>query len=281
MSREKTHQGALGATLVEVLRSRAERQGEQLAYTFLLDGERAETKLSYAELDRRARGLAATLARAGIGGGARVLLLYPPGLDYVAAFFGCLYAGAVAVPAYPPRSRRPSARLQSIQESAGAKAVLSTTAVLSGLDRQLPRRPDVFWQAAEGAELEKGAEEWRDPNVGEEALAFLQYTSGSTAAPKGVMLRHANLLANLEQIRRCFAQTAEERTVIWLPPYHDMGLIGGILTPLYAGNPAILLSPVSFLQRPLRWLQAISRYRGTTSGGPNFAYDLCVEKIGA
>ncbi|MEO6196031.1 MAG: amino acid adenylation domain-containing protein [Thermoanaerobaculia bacterium] len=281
MSRETSQKGTPEATLVEVLRGRAERQGEDLAYTFLLDGELAEAHLTYGELDRRARGLAATLKREGIGGGARVLLLYPPGLDYVAAFFGCLYAGAVAVPAYPPRSRRPSARLQSIQESAGAKAVLSTAAVLSSLDRQLPRRPGVLWQAAEGAELEAGAEEWRDPGVGEEALAFLQYTSGSTAAPKGVMLRHANLLANLEQIRLSFAQTAEERTVIWLPPYHDMGLIGGILTPLYAGNPAVLLSPVSFLQRPLRWLQAISRYRGTTSGGPNFAYDLCVEKIGA
>ncbi|HSS78378.1 MAG TPA: amino acid adenylation domain-containing protein, partial [Thermoanaerobaculia bacterium] len=279
MSRESNPTVAQGATLVEVLRSRAERQGDDLSYTFLLDGETAEANVTYAELDRRARGLATTLERAGVGGGARVLLLYPPGLDYIAAFFGCLYAGAVAVPAYPPRSRRPSARLQSIQESAGAKAVLSTAAVLAGLDRQLPRRPGVLWQAAEGAELEVGAEEWRDPGVGEEALAFLQYTSGSTAAPKGVMLRHANLLANLAQIRIAFAQTPAERTVIWLPPYHDMGLIGGILTPLYAGNPAVLLSPISFLQRPLRWLQAISRYRGTTSGGPNFAYDLCVEKI--
>ncbi len=270
-----------GTTLVEVLRRQAERLGEGRAYTFLLDGETAEAHLTYAELDRRARGLAATLAREGVGAGDRVLLLYPPGFDYVAAFFGCLYAGAVAVPAYPPRSRRPSARLQSIQESAGAKAVLATAAVLSGLDRQLPRRPGVLWQAAEGVEMERGAEEWRDPGTGGEALAFLQYTSGSTAAPKGVMLRHANLLANLEQIRRSFAQTPEERTVIWLPPYHDMGLIGGILTPLYAGNTAVLLSPVSFLQRPLRWLRAISRYRGTTSGGPNFAYDLCVERIGA
>ena len=281
MKLETSQKGTPATTLVGVLRSRAERQGEDLAYTFLLDGERAEAHLTYAELDRRARGLAATLAREGIGDGARVLLLYPPGLDYIAAFFGCLYAGAVAVPAYPPRSRRPSARLQSIQESAGAKAVLATASVLSALDRQLSRRPGVLWQAAEGAEMERGAEEWRDPQVGEEALAFLQYTSGSTAAPKGVMLRHANLLANLEQIRLSFAQTAAERTVIWLPPYHDMGLIGGILTPLYTGNPAILLSPVSFLQRPLRWLQAISRYRGTTSGGPNFAYDLCVEKIAA
>jgi amino acid adenylation domain-containing protein len=278
---ETSQQGTPATTLVEVLRRRAERHGEDLAYTFLLDGERTEAHLTFAELDRRARGLAATLAREGIGGGARVLLLYPPGLDYIAAFFGCLYAGAVAVPAYPPRSRRPSARLQSIQESAGARAVLSTASVLAGLDRQLARRPGVLWQAAEGAEMERGAEEWREPEVSGESLAFLQYTSGSTSTPKGVMLRHANLLANLEQIRVSFAQTPADRTVIWLPPYHDMGLIGGILTPLYTGNTAVLLSPVSFLQRPLRWLQAISRHRGTTSGGPNFAYDLCVEKIAA
>ena len=291
MSRETSREtnretGRQETTLVEVLRGRAERHGADLAYTFLVDGEAAEDNVTYAELDRRARGLAATLQRMGVTGGERVLLLYPPGLDYIAAFFGCLYAGAVAVPAYPPRSRRPSARLESIQESAGAKAVLTTEAVLSGLDKQMPRRPGVVWWAAEGAELEQGAGEWRDPfhphqKLGGEALAFLQYTSGSTAAPKGVMLRHANLLANLEQIRLSFAQTAAERTVIWLPPYHDMGLIGGILTPLYAGNPAVLLSPVSFLQRPLRWLQAISRYGGTTSGGPNFAYDLCVDKINA
>ncbi len=269
-----------GATLIEMLRNRAERRGDDLSYTFLLDGETAEAHLTYAELDRRARGLAATLAREGIAPGERVLLLYPPGLDYITAFFGCLYAGAVAVPAYPPRSRRPSARLASIQESAGARAVLAPAAVLAGLDRQLERPAGVLWLAAEGETLSEGAEEWRHPGVDGEALAFLQYTSGSTAAPKGVMLRHANLLANLEQIRLAFAQTAQERTVIWLPPYHDMGLIGGILTPLYVGNPAVLLSPVSFLQRPLRWLQAISRHRGTTSGGPNFAYDLCVEKIG-
>ena len=275
-----SQESSLGATLIEMLRHRAERRGDDLSYTFLLDGETAEAQLTYAELDRRARGLAATLAREGVGVGERVLLLYPPGLDYIAAFFGCLYAGAVAVPAYPPRSRRPSARLESIQESAGAKAVLAPAAVLAGLDRQLARPAGVLWLAAEGAGLADGAEEWRHPGVDGEALAFLQYTSGSTAAPKGVMLRHANLLANLEQIRLAFAQTAQERTVIWLPPYHDMGLIGGILTPLYAGNPAVLLSPVSFLQRPLRWLQAISRHRGTTSGGPNFAYDLCVEKIG-
>ena len=278
-SRETSHEAA--ATLVEVLRHRAESRGGDLAYTFLTDGEATEDNITYAELDRRARGLAATLTRMGVGGGERALLLYPPGLDYIAAFFGCLYAGAVAVPAYPPRSRRPSARLEAIQESAGAKAVLSTEAVLAGLDKQMPRHPGVVWWAAEGSELEKAAEEWRDPGVSGEALAFLQYTSGSTVAPKGVMLRHANLLANLEQIRLSFAQTAAERTVIWLPPYHDMGLIGGILTPLYTGNPAVLLSPVSFLQRPLRWLQAISRYGGTTSGGPNFAYDLCVEKISA
>jgi len=206
MSRETSDEAA--ATLVEVLRHQAESHGGDLAYTFLTDGEATEDNITYAELDRRARGLAATLTRMGVGGGERALLLYPPGLDYIAAFFGCLYAGAVAVPAYPPRSRRPSARLEAIQESAGAKAVLSTEAVLAGLDKQMPRGPGVVWWAAEGSALEKGAEEWVDPGVSGEALAFLQYTSGSTAAPKGVMLRHANLLANLEQIRLSFAQSA-------------------------------------------------------------------------
>jgi amino acid adenylation domain-containing protein len=281
----KSDQGT-ASTLVELLRQRASRQPAQAGYSFLRDGDGAETNLTYAELDRRSRGLGAALQRLGATG-ERALLLYPPGLDYVAAFFGCLYGGTAAVPAYPPRPNRPSPRIRSIVENAAPRVILTTAALRHKLESTLQVPGGTEWlvtddplqPVAGAADLAALADDWRDPGVEPSALAFLQYTSGSTAAPKGVRLSHANLLHNLELIRACFAQTERERTVIWLPPYHDMGLIGGILEPLYAGYPVTLLSPVAFLQQPVRWLRAISNTRATTSGGPNFAYDLCVRKI--
>jgi len=271
------------STLIDLLRWRAVHQPTQQSYTFLLDGEAAEAHLAYAEVDRQARAIGALLQDAGAAG-ERILLLYPPGLDYVAAFFGCLYAGAVAVPAYPPnpaRLERTLPRLQAIVNDAQPLVALTTTPILSMVGLLSSMSPDfqnLRWLATDALPPTL-ADEWRDPAAQPSTLAFLQYTSGSTAAPKGVMLTHANLLHNSALIHRAFAHSTASQGVIWLPPYHDMGLIGGIIQPLYAGFPVTLMSPVDFLQRPLRWLQAISRYRATTSGGPNFAYDLCVRKI--
>jgi amino acid adenylation domain-containing protein len=285
-NRNSTSSHRAASTLVELLRQRAGQQPEHPGYCFLLEGDGTEVHLTYGDLDRRARGLGAALQRLGATG-ERALLLYPPGLDYIAAFFGCLYGGAVAVPAYPPRPNRPSPRVRSILENAAPRVILTTSALRSKLANLLPVPARTEWvvtddpryPAAGAADLVALAEEWRDPGAGPATLAFLQYTSGSTAAPKGVMLCHANLLHNLELIRARFAQTERERTVIWLPPYHDMGLIGGILEPLYAGYPVTLLSPQAFLQQPVRWLRAISHTHATTSGGPNFAYELCVQKV--
>jgi amino acid adenylation domain-containing protein len=266
--------------LIDLLGHRASAQPRRQAYTFLSDGETEEVSLTYEELDRQARAIGARLQELGAGGG-RVLLLYPPGLEYVSAFFGCLYAGAVAVPAYPPRRNRSLLRLQSIIADAGAKFALTTTGLLSKVEHLLPaagRPGGLGWLATDGLGAD-AAERWQDPTPGGEALAFLQYTSGSTAAPKGVMVSHANLLHNERMIQRAFGQTEESVIVGWLPLYHDMGLIGNVLQPLYLGARCILMSPVAFLQRPARWLAAISRYRATTSGGPNFAYDLCVRRI--
>ncbi len=266
----------LTATLVELLRRRARERPDEVVYTFLLDGEAEEALLTYGELDARARAVAALLAEHGAAG-ERALLLYPPGLDYVTAFFGCLYAGVVAVPVYPPPPHRPATRLLAILADARPRLALADRATLARGGRQL---------AAAGLQLlatddlpPECAAAWREPAVDGESLAFLQYTSGSTAAPKGVMLTHGNLLANLDLISRSFALSSADRSVIWLPPYHDMGLIGGLLSPVYAGYPATLLSPVAFLQQPLRWLRAISRSGATVSGGPNFAYDLCCRKV--
>jgi acyl-CoA synthetase (AMP-forming)/AMP-acid ligase II len=270
------------ATLVELARARAATHGGRTLYTFLPDrGTDDGVHLTYAELDLRARAIGALLQRLGVAG-QRALLLYPPGLDFVAAFFGCLYGGVVAVPAYPPRSARALPRLLEIARDARPVVALTTTELetaIGGLAAQVPELGAVRLLATDALPPEE-AESWRDPGLSSADLAFLQYTSGSTAAPKGVMVSHGNLLHNEEMIRQAFGQTPDSVIVGWLPLYHDMGLIGNVLQPLYLGARCMLMSPISFLQTPKRWLAAISRFRATTSGGPNFAYDLCVRKIG-
>jgi acyl-CoA synthetase (AMP-forming)/AMP-acid ligase II len=271
------------STLVEILRWRALHQPDRLAYTFLLDGETEEVHLTYAELDRRARAIAACLKIREASQG-RALLVYPPGLEFIAAFFGCLYAGVVAIPMNPPHSPRLDRslpKLRAIANDAEPVVALTSSALLpltESIRAQAPELQALPWLATDTVDS-RLAEQWQQPALDSTSLAFLQYTSGSTAAPRGVMISHGNLLHNSALIQQCFEHTAESRGVIWLPSYHDMGLIGGILQPLYAGFPVTLLSPVAILQRPLRWLQAISRTRGSTSGGPPFAYDLCVRKI--
>ncbi len=267
-------------TLPGLVRQRAAERPRAVVYTFLADGEGEEqhltqhlTHLTYAALDQRASAVAAGLQRLGAEG-ERVLLLYPPGLDYIVAFLGCLYAGATAVPVYPPRPNRPMPRLLAIRASAQARFALAPGALVPRVGAQLG--PEVRTVPLE--ELETGGS-WLNEAITEDTPAFLQYTSGSTAEPKGVVLDHSNLLHNLRLIRDGFSLTPQDRTVFWLPPYHDMGLIGGILEPLYADYPVVLMAPVSFLQRPLRWLQAISRTRATVSGGPNFAYELCAAQV--
>ncbi|HEX6292788.1 MAG TPA: AMP-binding protein, partial [Herpetosiphonaceae bacterium] len=270
-------------TLVEVLRLRSAETPDRTAYTFLIDGETTEATLTYQEIDDRARAIGAHLQSL-VAPGERALLMFPPGLDYIAAFFGCLYARVIAVPTYLPNLTRPNqtfARLQAIIRDARPTVALIPATLRSAIDR-LDAQESAFhalrWIETDTiARATAGA--WRPPELDSTTLAFLQYTSGSTAAPKGVMLTHGNLLHNLGVIHNAFAHTSTSRGVIWLPPYHDMGLIGGILQPLYGGFPVTLMSPVHFLQRPIRWLEAISRTKATTSGGPNFAYDLCTRKI--
>ena len=265
---------------MDLLRHRADRQADDRAYTFLVDGESEEAHLTYGELDRQARAIGAWLASQGFQG-QRALLLYPPGLEFIAAFFGCHYAGVIAVPAFPPRLNRPPTGLQAIAADAGATLALTTDAVLERVKPLIDQTPDLKelrWISTDGPQAMDEAE-WQPPAITGDTLAFLQYTSGSTGTPKGVMLSHANLMHNSEVIKHAFEHTRSSSGVFWLPSYHDMGLVGGILQPLYVGRPNILLSPAAFLQKPFRWLQAISRHRGTTSGGPNFAFDLCIQKI--
>ena len=269
-------------SLVELVRWRGVSQPARIAYRFLADGEREEVSLTYGDLYRRARAVAAALQDLRAHD-ERVLLLFPPGPDYVCAFFGCLLAGAIAVPAYPPRPNRSAARLQMMAADAGASFALTTTPHLSRLEAFIAQTPDfkrLRWLATDAVD-EALVGQWREPAVSKESLAYLQYTSGSTATPKGVMVTHANVLHNSAYIHQGFAHTPESVSLCWLPHFHDMGLLDGIVQPLYGSFTGLLMPPTAFLQRPARWLEAISRHRVTHSGGPNFAYDLCVRKVSA
>ena len=192
-----------------------------------------------------------------------------------------MYAGVVAVPAYPPRRNQSVERLRAIVNNSKAKEVLTTTSVWNNLEHHFAHVPELsslHWLATDNIAGNQ-VPTWQPPAIESNSLAFLQYTSGSTGAPKGVMVSHGNLLHNSELIYQGFGHSPQSTGIIWLPMYHDMGLIGGVIQPLYGGFPVVLLSPLTFLQKPLRWLEAISRYQGSTSGGPNFAYDLCLRKI--
>ena len=268
------------AHLVDVLRWRAINQPDRLAYTFITDGETEEARLTYQQLDQRSQAIAAWLQSVSEPG-ERVLILYPPGLDYLAGFFGCLYAGVVAVPVYPPRRNRNMERIVAIAESAQPTVLLTTGPTFSAVQSfcgeherlQSVRCVDT------GSLVNETHDDWREPDINQSTLAFLQYTSGSTGSPKGVMLSHGNLLHNSTLLRDAFEYSSNSHCVSWLPIYHDMGLIGGVLQPLFGGYPCTLMAPASFLRSPVSWLKTISRHQGVISGGPNFAYRLCVDKI--
>lgn len=269
-------------TLVELLRTRAETHGTRVAFTYLKDGEEAEDAWTYRDLDRRAQQIGAMLQRSGSEGD-RAILLYPPGLSFIAAFFGCLYARRIAVPISPPnptRLARELPRVRAILHSAEPRALLTSASIapmveaLRGIDPEIAKL-DVL--ATDALTVDAGA--WREPRLDPESLAFLQYTSGSTALPKGVMVSHRNLLHNMATIAETFGSTDATTMVSWLPAFHDMGLIGCVLHPMLHGSSTVLMAPAAFLQRPLRWLQAISRFRAHISGAPNFAYDLCVRRV--
>ncbi|MES2179653.1 MAG: fatty acyl-AMP ligase [Gemmatimonadota bacterium] len=270
-------------SLIELIEYRAGDRGSARAYTFLDDGEVEGAVHSFDAVATRARAIAASLRESGVQPGDRALLLYTPGLEFISAFFGCLFAGVIAVPAYPPHPAqlaRTVPRLVAVSTDSDASIVLTTDA-LARMAPQLAAVAKAFrgvpWLATDTIGDHEAAA-WRRPAVGRDTLAFLQYTSGSTATPKGVMVSHGNLLHNLAYLHHLARNDASSVEVSWLPVIHDMGLIEGVLQPMYAGYPAYLMAPEAFLQRPLRWLRAISRYRGTNSGGPNFAYDLCVRK---
>ncbi|NTG05514.1 non-ribosomal peptide synthetase, partial [Rhizobium rhizogenes] len=271
--------GGYGATIVDQLASHVSRSPLSLAYRFLGTGDSNDDvqEWTYFDLDRRSRAIAARLYEAG-GQQERALLLYPPGLEFIAAFLGCLRSGVIAVPAY---AHRTLPRIRAIVRDCAPRYVLGTATTLSSRSSfidQAPELENAVWLATDEIPDADG-NDWNAVELPAEALAFLQYTSGSTGDPKGVMVSHANIMANERCIAEGFRNLEDTHVVGWLPVYHDMGLIGNVLQPLYLGGSATLMAPAAFLQRPRRWLEAVSRYGGTVSGGPNFAFDLCVRKI--
>jgi len=274
----------LPKTLVQALQQRAAGQPDRIALRFLAEDAREGAVLSYRQLDLRARTIAAAL-QAQVAPGERAVLLFPSGSDYVAAFFGCLYAGVIAVPAYPPESARQhhQERLLSIIADAEPRLILTRSNLrepLLQMSEQLNAVNAPQLLCVDGLDSEQAAS-WQELELQPDDTAFLQYTSGSTALPKGVQVSHGNLVANELLIRRGFGIDLNPDDVIvsWLPLYHDMGLIGGLLQPIFSGVPCVLMSPGYFLGRPQRWLEAISEYGGTISGGPDFAYRLCSERV--
>ncbi|MGD1920605.1 MAG: beta-ketoacyl synthase N-terminal-like domain-containing protein, partial [Pleurocapsa sp.] len=267
-------------TLIDRLQEQESKQPNKKAFTFLADAETEIESLTYQQLNNKAKAIASVLQSYNAQG-KRALLLYQPGLDFITAFLSCLYAGVVAVPVYPPRAIRSLDRLMAIVDDAEASFALTTESIRHQIaDRFADRHASekIQFLATDTFELAL-AQNWHHPDITTDSLAFLQYTSGSTGKPKGVMVSHGNVMANSATINHCFQNSPKHNAVSWLPPYHDMGLIGCIIQPMYVGLSMYILAPVTFLQRPYRWLKAISKYKGVTNGGPNFAYDLCVDRI--
>jgi acyl-CoA synthetase (AMP-forming)/AMP-acid ligase II len=271
------------ATLVDLLRHRAQHQPDQLAYQFLEDGKKEAAAYTHAELDQQARAIAALLQQSEARG-ERALLLYPQGVEVVAAFCGCLYAGVIAIPVPPPdagRMKRALPRLREIVKDAAASYVLSTQRIIDLFkesDVDFPEFDTMTWIDTEQVDLGL-ADHWQDPQIDKDVLAYLQYTSGSTSVPKGVMLSHYNLMHHSAYLQRACGYTPDGATVTWMPYFHDYGLVEGLIQPLYTGVPCYIMSPLAFVKRPQRWLEAISKYGATHSQAPNFAYDQCVRRV--
>jgi acyl-CoA synthetase (AMP-forming)/AMP-acid ligase II len=267
-------------SLVDVVRLRALQTPKQVTCIFL--NRDLEEIMTYEALDLHAKAIAAAIQANGGKQGDRILLLFAPGLPLIQAFLGCLYAGCTAVPIYPPAQGKLLDKAQRIIDNSKPKLVLMTSDHLTKFADLDPKHGPHFTQipclATDLIELEN-AKHWHPITINTEEIAFLQYTSGSTMHPKGVMVGHDNLLDNLNKLT--MAYQANEKTILfsWLPPHHDMGLIGCILLPIYRGFPVIMMSPFSFLQNPLSWLKNITKYKATLSGSPNFAYDYCVKRI--
>lgn len=266
--------------LIELLDVRAHDDGDEVAFTFLPDRSDVSHSLTYRDLQSRALGLAAELQDAGAHGERAIVVGYSS-IDFIVAFYASILSGAIAVPVPPPRPRRPLDSFGAIAESASARFILAPSGSMEEFRTRagdIPALRDLRWIASD-CDRATAAAQWRDPGRVPGDIAYLQYTSGSTRTPRGVMISHENALANLGMIDRAFRYVDDAPALGWLPLYHDMGLVGIVLAPVFIGTHSVFMSPFSFLQRPVRWLRGISDYRAAVSGGPNFAYELAARSI--
>lgn len=271
------------ATLNAALDAHALTQPWRTVFRFLATGEEETAALRFAELQQQSRQLAQRLL-AHAAPGDRLLLLHPSGLDFVVAFFACLCARLVAVPVQAPRRAQSLDKLLAIAEDCGARVMLADTATCAALAERAAMLPALAGIALLDSTALLVADDAPSlpklplPEARPDDLAFLQYTSGSTGRPKGVCIAQRQIVANSDMITRGFGHTHETLIVSWLPMFHDMGLIGGVLQPVYTGFEAVLMPPAAFIQKPMRWIKAMARFRATHTGAPNFAYDLCAAR---
>ncbi len=267
------------ANLVELTQSNAEQLGEAVAYTLLADGTEQEAHLTFREVDRRARAIAGRLQDE-LRPGDRAVLIFPTSLAFVTTFLGCLYAGVIAVPIPEPLQKRHLLRIRRVMQDAATQTILTTAEFLPLVDQWTAHNPEftgLRWLATDTIEPE-WADRWRQPVLERDTLAFLQYTSGSTGSPRGVMVTHGNLSTNCAMLVEAIELERGAVGVGWLPFFHDMGLLTQVLLPIRLGGRSVLIPPVAFLQRPLRWLRAVSRYGGHYGAAPDFAYALAARK---
>jgi len=271
------------STIVDLLHFRAEEGASRTAFSFLDDGEHVGSTVTFAELARRALSLASHLQQHARQGD-RVLLVYAPGIEYIVGFLACACAGLIAVPALPPTGARNLNRLQLMADDAQPSVIMTSAAVYGSIAKfatpsELAARstPAAQWLVSDMLPVDDSA--WTRAAIDGGDIAFLQYTSGSTGSPKGVQVSHANILANAAAIHDAFDMRTSDTLVSWLPPHHDMGLIGKIVYPLYAGCHCVQFPPAAFFMRPHRWLQAISNFKARGTAAPNFAFELCVDRI--
>ncbi|MCI0504570.1 MAG: fatty acyl-AMP ligase [Gammaproteobacteria bacterium] len=269
-------------TLLDLALHRADHQAGKTAYSQLSPAGEICRRITYAQLDQDARHLAGHLLHF-VAPGSRVILAVPAGIDFITAFFACIYAGMIAVPVYPPFARSQWPRFAAVAGDCRAALICTVQKQLDSLSdacSQTPHLVNVPRMAIDAVDMEEPCA-WQYPAIDGHSLAFLQYTSGTTGEPKGVMVSHANILVNQAMITRVFNHTPDSVFVGWLPMYHDMGLIGNVLNPFYVGCEFVTMEPSSFLREPFRWLKAVSDFKAATSGGPNFAYDFCINRISA
>ncbi|MEV6318744.1 fatty acyl-AMP ligase [Streptomyces sp. NPDC051776] len=274
------HVPAAVRTVTEALALRSLRQPDQTAYVYLRDGETPDSELTYRQLESDALARAAALSAAGLGVGDSALLLYPSGLEFVRTLLGCMYARVAAAPVQVPTRRRGLERLRRIADDAGTRTVLTTGTIKSDLEERFAGVPELAGLRIVDTEaLSEETGRWDGPAPGPHDVALLQYTSGSTGRPKAVMVSHANFLHNVAETEDIWPTGPDGVVVSWLPLFHDMGMLFGVLLPLCSGIPAYLMEPAAFIRRPLRWLEALSRFRGTHAAAPSFAYELCVADL--